>query len=85
MAETASGELRTRTAAELGAAARRRRREQGLTQERLADLVGTHRNQIRKLETGQGTISLDLMLGALNVLGLELSVRTRDAHRGSGR
>ena len=85
MAETKSRAQRARNAADLGGVARSRRREQGLTQERLADLVGTHRNQIRKLETGTGTTSLALMLRVLNELGLDLFVGPRDVHRGLGR
>lgn len=67
---------------DLGRAVREARREQGLTQEEVALLTGTHRNRIQEVEGGQSTERLRLLLAVLAELGLELVVRPRDAHRG---
>lgn len=74
-------ERRVRTAADLGEVIRSRRREQRRSQEWLADLVGTHRNQIRQLERGTPTERFTLLLDVLNELGLDLVVRPRGVAR----
>lgn len=75
-------ERRVRRAGDLGVALRLRRREQGLTQEDVGLLAGTHRNRIQEIESGATTERIELLLRVLNELGLELIVRPRDAHRG---
>jgi HTH-type transcriptional regulator / antitoxin HipB len=85
MNEFAGFEERVRTAADLGKAARKRRREQKLTQEDVALLVGSHRNRIQEVERGAPTERLELLFRVLNELGLDLIVRPRDAHRGADR
>lgn len=71
-----------RSPIDLGRALRQRRRAQRLTQERVALLVGSHRNRIQELERGATTERFALLLRVLNELGLELVVRPRDTRRG---
>jgi transcriptional regulator with XRE-family HTH domain len=53
----------------LAAAVRRRRRERGLTQVRLAGLLGSSQSRVAKLEAADVTVSLELLMRALVVLG----------------
>ena len=53
----------------LAAAVRRRRRERGLTQVRLAALLGSSQSRVAKLEAADVTVSLELLMRALVVLG----------------
>jgi DNA-binding XRE family transcriptional regulator len=73
---------RVTNAAELGDVFRRRRRQLNQSQERLAELLGTHRNRLAELEKGTPTERVALLFDALNELGLELVVRPRNVHRG---
>jgi y4mF family transcriptional regulator len=56
---------------------RTRRRELGLTQEELADLVGIHRTLIGKFEQGKLAGRFSTVLRILHTLGMDLEVRTR--------
>ncbi len=62
---------------DLGAAVRRRRREAGLTQERLAALAGVGTRFVSELERGKPTVQLGKTLDVLESLGLELRVDAR--------
>jgi len=53
----------------LAAAVRRRRRARGLTQLRLARLLGSSQSRVAKLEAADVTVSLELLMRALVVLG----------------
>ena len=53
----------------LAAAVRRRRRARGLTQVRLAALLGSSQSRVAKLEAADVTVSLELLVRALVVLG----------------
>ena len=53
----------------LAAAVRRRRHDRGLTQVRLAGLLGSSQSRIAKLEAADVTVSLELLMRALVVLG----------------
>jgi transcriptional regulator with XRE-family HTH domain len=53
----------------LAAAVRRRRQAQGLTQVRLAALLGSSQSRVAKLEAADLTVSLELLMRALVVLG----------------
>lgn len=75
-------ETTVRTADDLGALVRHRRKAQGMTQEQLAELANSHRNRIAELERGVSTERVTLLLRALNELGLELVARSRNVHRG---
>ena len=79
--ETVEGPVRS--TADLGRAIRARRRGQGLSQEEVAQLAGSHRNRVAEIERGGETERLQLLLRLLNELGLELVVRPRNVRRGA--
>ena len=54
-----------------------RRRALGLRQADLADLAGVSERFVRELEGGKPSVRLDLLVRALDVLGLELVLRRR--------
>lgn len=66
-----------RSPEELGKALSRRRRELGLTQEQVADLIGTNRRVVGELERGKGTVRLKIAIDVCSVLGLDLESRPR--------
>ena len=74
--------MTVRSGEDIGQLLRDRRRQQGLTQEELAELADSHRNRIAELERGTTTERVALMLRTLNELGLEVVVRSRNIHRG---
>lgn len=55
-----------------GQGVRKRRRELGYTQAKLAELVGANRRAIGELERGKGTSYLGLSLAAAEALGLDI-------------
>jgi len=58
-----------------------RRHALGLTQRELADLAGTGVSSVRRLEAGQDTVTLTVVLAVLNALGLGVAVGPRPALR----
>ncbi len=66
-----------RSADELAPLLRARRRELGLTQQALAELVGVSRTLIVLLESGKRPVRLDTTLMILHTLGMDLEVRVR--------
>ena len=66
-----------RSADELAPLIRARRRELGLTQEALAELVGASRSLIVVLESGKKPVRLETTLTILHTLGMDLEVRVR--------
>ncbi|MEV7998645.1 helix-turn-helix transcriptional regulator [Pseudarthrobacter oxydans] len=56
----------------VGASIRRARKEAGITQSTLADLVGTSSRTIHAIETGTGNPSLGTVAAAANAVGLHL-------------
>ena len=48
--------------------------EKGISQQALAEMIGTKRSNICRLESGSQNISLDMMLKIANALGKEVSV-----------
>ena len=56
----------------IGAGIRRARREAGITQSTLADLIGTSARTIHAIETGTGNPSLGTVAAAANAVGLHL-------------
>jgi HTH-type transcriptional regulator/antitoxin HipB len=66
--------MHVRTARELGAAIRRRRRELGWTQARLAEAAGATRAWVIGLEQGKPGAELTLVLRALTALGLAADI-----------
>ncbi len=65
---------RIRDASMLGRALAEHRRRQGLTQARLAAVLGTHAPMLSHIEQGHATAQLDLVFLILRELGLELQV-----------
>jgi y4mF family transcriptional regulator len=68
-----------RTADQLIATVRDRRRELGLTQEQLADIIGVHRAFVSQLERGKATVRFDLLLKLVQALGMDIELRARGA------
>lgn len=68
----------TRTAVQLGAALRRRRKALGLSQSELADRIGVRQATISRLESGGGDARVSTLMDAAAALGLELSFNPRD-------
>jgi DNA-binding XRE family transcriptional regulator len=80
--EAAYIELRLRLAAGL----KRRRVEQSLTQSALAKIVRSSQSRVAKMETGDPTVSLDLLIRSLFALGAshkELAKLIDEKRRGS--
>jgi DNA-binding XRE family transcriptional regulator len=49
---------------------RKRRIERGLTQAELADLLGSSQSRVAKIEAGDMSVSIDLLIRALLALGV---------------
>lgn len=62
---------------QLGAAIRRRRREQNLTQGGLGERMNARQATVSKLEKGEPATQLQVLMNALAALDLELVVRPR--------
>ena len=60
---------------EIAAQLRQVRKEQGMTQERLAEKVGTRKSNISRLESGRYNPSLDFMEKVAGGLGREIEVK----------
>lgn len=58
----------------------KRRRQLGWTQRDLASALGSSPSRISKMEAGDGTVSLDLLVRALVSMGLSLVVTADDLH-----
>jgi DNA-binding XRE family transcriptional regulator len=56
----------------LSRALRERRIQQGLTQQQVADLVGSSQSRVAKMEAGHPRVSCDLLIRALFALGVRL-------------
>nr|WP_255284883.1 helix-turn-helix domain-containing protein [Rhodococcus jostii] len=54
-----------------------RRHQLGLTQAELADLAGVSRSSVQSIESGRGTVQLDLVEAAADALGCRLVLVTR--------
>ena len=66
-----------RTAKQVGAVLRRIRRQKGLTQGELGDLMHARQATVSKLESGEAGTQLGVVINALAALDLELVIRTR--------
>ena len=60
---------------EIAAQLRQVRKEQGMTQERLAEKVGTRKSNIYRLESGRYNPSLDFLEKVAGGLGREIEVK----------
>jgi len=77
-----SGEAVIRTAADLGKVAREQRKRLSLIQLDIAGMANTGNRFIVELEQGKPTVQLQKALAVLDLLGLEMVVRTK--HPGGG-
>jgi HTH-type transcriptional regulator/antitoxin HipB len=66
-----------RTPQQLGAGIRRYRRQKGLTQGGLGDLMHARQATVSKLESGEPATQLRIFMDALAALNLELVIRPR--------
>jgi HTH-type transcriptional regulator / antitoxin HipB len=66
-----------RTPRQLGAGLRRYRRQKGLTQGGLGDLMHARQATVSKLESGEPATQLRILMDALTALDLELVIRPR--------
>ena len=60
---------------EIASQLRQVRKEQGMTQERLAEKVGTRKSNISRLESGRYNPSLDFLKKVAGGLGREIEVK----------
>ena len=60
---------------EMASQLRQVRKEQGMTQERLAEKVGTRKSNISRLESGRYNPSLDFLEKVAGGLGREIEVK----------
>jgi HTH-type transcriptional regulator/antitoxin HipB len=66
-----------RTEKQLGAIIRRARKQSGLTQGALGDLIHLRQGTISRLEAGEPAVQLRTLMEALSALKLELVIRPR--------
>ena len=71
-------EVTVRLPFQLGVALKRRRRELGLTQKKVAELTCLRQATISRLESSEGNVQLDTLLRLLGILDLEMAVRSRN-------
>lgn len=74
-----------RTAEQLGMTIRLKRKEKGLSQSALADLLGVERKWVLRLEAGNPKAEFALVLKALELLGLRAILREDDGALKGGR
>jgi HTH-type transcriptional regulator/antitoxin HipB len=74
-------DITLRSPEQLGITIRLKRKEKGLSQSALAELLGVERKWVLRLEAGNPTAELGLVLKALKTLGLQASLSEQ---RGSG-
>jgi HTH-type transcriptional regulator/antitoxin HipB len=77
-------DLSLQTPEQLGAAIRLRRKEKGLTQSQLAELLGAERKWVINLESGNPKAEIGLILRALAALNLRASLIDADRPRTRG-
>lgn len=68
--------MHVRTATDIGAFIRDRRKKQKLDQAELAEKVGVNRRWVLEVERGKPRAEIGLVLKTLNALGLTLSIET---------
>lgn len=79
LGHSAGAEPRIRSSGELGAIIREQRRRMALTQIDLAGLGNTGNRFIVDMENGKPTVQLQKVLDLMDLLGLEVVVRTKAA------
>lgn len=70
--------MRVRTRKELGQLIREHRRNLGLTQAKLAEIVGVNRRWVIQVEQAKTSADLRTLLRAFRALGVDLHVRPRE-------
>lgn len=78
-------DIMLRTAEQLGMAVRLKRKEKGLSQSALAELLGVERKWVLRLEAGNPKAEFALVLKALELLGLRAIVRDEERAGKAGR
>jgi HTH-type transcriptional regulator / antitoxin HipB len=68
---------RIQTPEQLGRAIRAMRRELHITQQTVADLTGVNRVVVGQLERDKSTVQLRIVLLVVQVLGIDIELRTR--------
>jgi len=68
---------RVRTAGDVGALVKAQRKRQGLTQLDLAGLGGTGNRFLVELEAGKPTVQLQKVLDMLDLLGIDVMLKSR--------
>lgn len=66
-----------RTTEDFGVLLRTRRKELGLTQSEVADVIGVNRRVLGQLEKGKGTVQLQIALAAAQAVGLDILLTPR--------
>lgn len=64
-------------ASDFGSQLRARRRELGISQQRLADVIGVNRRVVGEIERGKGTARLQIALSMAQALGLDIKLERR--------
>ncbi len=77
-------DIHLRTVEQLGAAIRLRRKEKGLTQSELAQLLGAERKWVINLEGGNSKAEIGLVLRAIEALNMRVSLIDGDKERSGG-
>lgn len=73
-----------RTAADLGAAVRQRRKELHMSQEDIADAVGVGRKFVSTVENGKNTAQIGLVLDLCRELGIRIELKAGKDARTEG-
>lgn len=75
---SAMKDITLRSAEQLGMTIRLKRKEKGLSQNRLAELLGVERKWVLRVEAGNPKAELGLVLRTLNALSLRASLSDED-------
>lgn len=67
----------SRSAKDFGACLRARRKELGLSQSNIGDIIGVNRRVLGQLENGKGTVQLQIALAAAQAVGLDIQLTPR--------
>jgi HTH-type transcriptional regulator / antitoxin HipB len=71
-------DITLRNAEQLGAAIRLKRKEKGLSQSALAELLGVERKWVIRLESGNPGAELARVIKALELVGIQASLRDQN-------
>lgn len=74
---TERSQMQVHSPIEFGRLIRARRRELGLSQEAVADVVGVNRRVLGQLEAGKATVHLHIALDVARALGLDIDLQRR--------